>query len=209
MSYEEKIKDKITTGDDLPKKLEISVLRYFWQSNPVINKKSDSIPRFLRKIDVLNNFSENELRILSKHLHLRRFAPGEVVFKQGDLGVGFYLIFSGYTDIIVEVNSLENEQQDKGTKHVLTLEKYDSFGELALLQENSVRNASAISRQGCELLGIFKPDVEEMINSYPLVAAKLLQSVSLIVANRLFSLTREVQQLKFKLSSIEKKGKDA
>ncbi|MCR9204179.1 MAG: cyclic nucleotide-binding domain-containing protein [Halobacteriovoraceae bacterium] len=208
MSYEEKIKEKITTGDDLPKKLEISVLRYFWQSNPVINKKSDSIPRFLRKIDVLKNFSENELRILSRHLHLRRFSPGEVVFKQSDLGVGFYLIFSGYTDIIVEANSLENESQDKGTKHVLTLEKFDTFGELALLQDNSVRNASAISRQGCELLGIFKPDVEEMINSYPLVAAKLLQSVSLIVANRLFSLTREVQQLKFKLSAAEK-GKNA
>lgn len=203
MSYEEKIKGKINDGEELPQKLEISVLRYFWQSNPVINKKSDSIPRFLRKIDVLNNFTENELRILSKYLHLRKFSPGEIVFKQGDLGVGFYLIFSGYTDVIVETSSLDKEGQSEGTKHVLTLEKFDSFGELALLQETSVRNASAISRQGCELLGIFKPDVEEMINSYPIVAAKLLQSVSLIVANRLFSLTREVQQLKYKLSTME------
>lgn len=203
MSYEDKINTKIKSGDHLPKKLEISVVKFFWQSNPIISKKSASIPRFLRRIDVLKNFSENELRILAKYLHLRKFSPGEIIFKQGELGVGFYLIYSGYADIIVEANSLDNDPEKKGTRHVLTLEKSDYFGELALLQENSVRNASAISRQGCELLGIFKPDVEELISTHPLIAAKLLQSVSLIVANRLFSLTREVQELKYKISTLE------
>lgn len=202
MSYEKEINKKIEDKKPLPEKLEISVLRYFWQSNPLVGNKKDSIPRFLRKIDVLSNFSENELRILAKYLHLRRFHSGETVFRQGDLGVGFYLIYSGYADIIVSSNSENEEEQD--SRHILTLEKGDYFGELALLQEISVRNASAVSRQGCELLGLFKPDVEELINHYPVIAAKLLQSISLIVANRLFSLTREVQELKYKLSSLEK-----
>lgn len=202
MSYEKEIQGRIEEKKLLPEKLEISVLRYFWQSNPILGKKHDSIPRFLRKLEVFSNFSENEQRILAKYFHLRKFSSGEVIFKQGDLGVGFYLIYSGYADIIFE--SSDDQISSNESKHIITLEKSDYFGELALLQDMSVRNASAISRQGCELLGIFKPDVEELINQYPVIAAKLLQSVSLIVANRLFSLTKEVQELKYKLNSVEK-----
>lgn len=209
MSFEENLKNKIKSGDELPEKLEISVLRYFWQSNHLVNKKEDSIPRFLRKIDALENFSDNELRILSKYLHFRKFANGEVIFKQGEQGVGFYLIYSGFTDIIVKGNQAELGIEEEDTKNVLTLERFDNFGELALLQENSIRNATAVSRQGTELLGIFKPDIEEMINTYPLIAAKLLQSVSYIVATRFFALTREVQQLKYKVMSLEKREKNA
>lgn len=204
MSYEKEILEKIDGNGPLPEKLEISVLRYFWQSNPIMGKKVDSIPKFLRKIDVLKNFTENELRILAKFLHLRKFSAGETIFNQRELGVGFYLIYSGYTDIVVAgTDSLENEKE-KNLGHILTLEKYDYFGELALLQQNSSRSATAISRQGCELLGLFRPDLDQMINIYPLIAAKLLQSVSLIVANRLFSITREVQELKYKINILEK-----
>ena len=208
MSYEQDIKEKIDTHGQLPTKVEISVLKYFWQSNPLVSRKKNTIPRFLRRIGVFSNLTENELRILSKYLHHRKFSPGETIFKQGDLGVGFYLIFSGYTDIIVNPMTTEDGAKKETTKHILTLEKGDYFGELALLQDISVRNASAISRQGCEVLGIFKPDIEELINSYPLIAAKLLQSVSLIVANRLFSLTKEFQELKYKMRALEKVKND-
>lgn len=204
MSYEKEVSELIEGKRPLPEKLEISVLRYFWQSNPIIGKKVDSIPKFLRKIEVLKNFTENELRILAKFLHLRKFNVGETIFNQGEPGVGFYLIYNGYTDIVVaETDSLDSEKE-KRPVHILTLDKYDYFGELALLQQNSTRSATAISRQGCELLGLFKPDVDELIKIYPLIAAKLLQSVSLIVANRLFSITREVRELKYKINILEK-----
>ena len=201
MSYEKEIKEKIDNHEELPEKLDISVVKYFWQSNPIIGKKVDSVPRFLRRMEVLQNFTENELRILAKFLHLRKFGAGETIFKQGELGVGFYFIYNGYTDVVFDY---QNDSIDDDAKHVVTLEKFDYFGEMALLQQNSLRNASAISRQGCELLGLFKPDMDQLINVYPLIAAKLLQSVSLIVANRLYSLTREVKELKYKVQTLEK-----
>ena len=206
MSYEKEISEKIEKNEQLPEKLEISVLKYFWQSNPIMGKKVDSIPKFLRRIEVLKNFTENELRILAKFLHVRKFNAGETIFTQGELGVGFYFIYSGYTDLNVLDSEISKDSDDEGkrARHIITLEKYDYFGELALLQQGSTRNASAVSRQGCELLGLFKPDVDQLINIYPLIAAKLLQSISLIVANRLFSLTREVQELKYKINTMEK-----
>lgn len=204
MSYEKEINQKIENNEQLPKKLDISMVKYFWQANPLSSVKGGNIPKFLRGIEVLKNFSENELRILSQFMHLRRFENKEVVFRQHDLGVGFYFLYVGNVDVIVDSN---NEESSENSNYLLSLEKGDYFGELALLQENSTRNATVVSRGNTELLGIFKPDVENLIDNHPVVAAKLLQSVSLIIANRLFSVTREVRELKYKLSQIEQ-GKD-
>lgn len=197
-SYEEEIVDNISSGKGLPGKLDISTVKYFWQASPLTRGGDSLIPKFLRSIRVLENFTDNELRILSKSLHLRTFDDGETVFKQGDLGVGFYLILSGHVDIVVESDNSEEE------KFIITLEKGDYFGELALLQNRSIRNATVVSRETTELLGIFKPDMEELISSEPVVATKILQSVSTIVANRLFSITQEVKRLKHKIAMFER-----
>ncbi|MBT3584165.1 MAG: cyclic nucleotide-binding domain-containing protein [Halobacteriovoraceae bacterium] len=197
-SFEKEVKDKFDESNQLPEKIDISMAKYFWQANPLVGRKEDSIPKYLRKVNVLKNFSDNELRVLSTFMHTRDFSDKEVIFKQTDLGMGFYFIFSGMVDVIVE----DEGSKDSNSDLILTLEKYDYFGELALLQENSVRNATVISREGCQLLGIFKPDLDHLIHSDPVVATKLLQSVSVIIANRLFSLTKEVRELKFKISQL-------
>lgn len=193
--------DKSKVKED---RLDIPVMKYLWQSGPFGSGSEDNIPKFLRKIEVLKNFSDNELRILSKFLHQRNFSGGEIIFKQGSLGIGLYFILSGQVDIVVERDRFENHEGAEIRENlVITLEKFDYFGELALLQEGSIRNATAYSKENCTVLGIFRPDVDDLIEEYPIVAAKLLQSVAMIVANRLFSLTSEVRRLKAKLSKWE------
>lgn len=201
MSYEEDIKKDVEQNKKLPGKLNISVIKYFWQINPLTGSREGSIPRFLRTIEVFKNFSDNELRILAKFLHIRSFGHKEIIFNQGELGIGFYIIYSGLVEVLID-DQAEGGQHQREPFIILPLEKGDYFGELALLQEKSARNATVRSRENCELLGIFKPDVEELIQYHPIVAAKLLQSISVIVANRLFSITREVKDLKFRLAQL-------
>ncbi len=204
-SYEKEVKELIEKGAELPKKLDIPMLKYFWQSSPLARGKESSIPRFLRKIVVLKDFTENELRILSRYMHVRRFADGEAVFRQGDLGIGLYYVFSGRVDVIVEQDNVMTpaEEELPKARHVISLEKFDYFGELALLQDNSERNATVIAREGCVLIGVFKPDLDELINDYPIVATKFLQSISIIITHRLISITLEVRSLKFKIAQLE------
>lgn len=204
--FEEDLKKKFEEGKDLPERLDIPMIKYFWQASPLSGTRKTSIPKFLRKIEVFKIFSDNELRILTKFLHHRTFSNGECIFKQGDMGVGFYLLFSGHIDIIVADEHADDlsEEKDKATRLVVSLERTDTFGELALLRDGSIRNATAVARESCELLGIYKPDIEELITLHPVVAAKLLQSISVIVANRLFSITKEVRMLKYKIMQLEK-----
>lgn len=206
-SYESEQRANLLSGDDSPENVNIATLKYFWLSNPILST-GKNIPKFLRAIPVLGIFTDNELRILSKHMHHRSFGDGEIIFRQNDVGFGFYLIYAGHVDIMVNNRDEETESASTGAEsdvsRLLTLESGEYFGELSLLQEHSVRNASAISRQGCELLGLFKPDVDQLIIQYPVIAAKLLQSVSQIIANRFYSLSREVRELKFQLAQLEK-----
>ena len=87
----------------------------------------------------------------SKHMHHRSFGDGEVIFRQNDVGFGFYLLYAGHVDIMVNVREEESADvnNDQDVTRILTLESGEYFGELSLLQEHSVRNASAVSRQGC------------------------------------------------------------
>jgi len=138
-------------------------------------------------------------------MHFRKFSEKEVVFRQNDVGIGFYFIYSGRVDVIIEGQKSEDQEaaENLGT-YLLSLNRFAYFGELALLQENSLRNATVIAREPTELLGIFKPDIEELIQTNPNVVAKLLQSISLIVSQRLTSMTREIRELKYRISELEK-----
>lgn len=211
MTWENKIQNDIDEKKPLPEKLNFSILKYFWQASPLSGGGDTAIPKFLRSIKVLRNFSDNELRILSSYLHLRHFTSKEIIFEQDDNGVGFYFIYSGQVEILAKNYKLDNHDQlievveeepsskNVGMMHITTLEKRDHFGEIALLQDNSMRTATAIAKESCSLIGIFKPDMNELINDHPVVAAKLLQSISIILADRLSSVAKEMKVLKYRL----------
>lgn len=194
-SYEQEIEKKLANKEALPETLDIPTLKYFWQANPLVRNKQ-TIPKFLRKVQVLSNFTDYELMILSRFMHYRNFAKDECVFKEGDIGVGFYLILSGTVRICTACD-------DGGSNLVVSLDRNEYFGELAILQEKGVRNASAIAGEQSELLGIFKPDLEKMIHSHPIIATKFLHSISIITANRFYNVTSEIKRLKQKVALLE------
>ena len=199
-SYEKEVRSRIAQGKGLPEKVDFSLLRFFWQASPFNRGKGNNIPRFLKEVTVLKNFTDNQLRILSNFLHLRKFKNDEIIFSQDEFGIGFYFIFSGN----VGIEAIDREGGKEVSKFIISLEKYDYFGELALLQNNGLRTATATSRGDTEILGIFKPDLDSLMEDHPTVATKLLQSVSIILANRLTSITKEIKSYKLKIEELEK-----
>lgn len=194
-SYENEVKNSGLSGNS--KRIDIGVMKYLWMANPLSGVRKDSIPRFLRNVELLKNFSDNELRILAKFMHNRKFAENEVIFNEGDIGIGFYFIFSGNVEL-----SQKYESQEYSTEF-LKLEEFSYFGEMALLQDGNPRTASAMAKTPCELVGIFKPDLDHMIEHYPVIAAKLVQSISLALAERLYFLTEEASKMSRKIEKLQ------
>ena len=200
-SYENEIKSAGEKKQNLLTRIDFSMMKYLWLANPLSGARRDSIPRFLRNVELLKEFSDNELRILAKYMHSRKFSEGEVIFRQGEIGIGFYFIYSGVVELDFKEESVENQN-----KKFLELNEFNFFGELALLQENHPRGATAIAKERCELVGIFKPDLNVLIEYHPRLAAKLIQSMSIAIAERLYHLAIEASKLNKKLKALEEKN---
>lgn len=201
MSYEKDIMEKFNKGEPSGERLEISTLKYLWDASPLSFLTKESYHDFFKKISVLNSFSDNEVRIFTKFLHRREFQPNEVIFKQGDSGYGFYFIFNGSVNIFSNHNPAS---QDHG-ELIIRLEKRQYFGEMGLLEEFNRRSATIVAAENTTLLGIFKPDLESMLELYPVLGAKFLRETALIMANRMGQLTREIVTLKKKVKELEQK----
>jgi CRP/FNR family cyclic AMP-dependent transcriptional regulator len=199
MSYEKEMMEKMTAGEPTGDRLDIPLLRYLWEASPVTFFNKDSYHEFFKKIAVLNSFSDNEVRLFTKFLHRREFMTNEVIFKQGDTGYGFYFIFSGS----VKVFSNPAPQSEDIGDFIIKLEKSQYFGEMGLLEEFNRRSATVIAAENSVLLGIFKPDLDRMLELYPVVGAKFLKETALIMANRMGSITREIVALKKKIKELE------
>ncbi|MBY0413147.1 MAG: cyclic nucleotide-binding domain-containing protein [Bdellovibrionales bacterium] len=198
-SYEKELKETDVKDDNLTKKLDFGVMKYLWMANPLSRVRRDSIPRFLRNVELLKNFSDNELRLLSKYMHSRKFSEGDVIFRENEIGIGFYFIFSGLIEL-----SKADFGHEVGEEKFLILDEFSYFGEMALLQDGNPRSATAIAKSPCELVGIFKPDLEHLIEKHPTIAAKLIQSISLALADRLYYLTEEASKLSRRLRKVER-----
>ncbi len=189
-------------------RLTIRTLKYFWQNSPLAGKSEKNIPRFLRKIKVLKNFTDYELRIFTKFIHKRNYSNDETIFREGDTGFGFYMIVQGQIEIYTSRNRLVEDTSESYDQFVIQLSSREYFGELSLLESQNIRNATAIAKQNSSLLVIYKPDIEEMIERYPLVGAKFLQSISFIMAMRFNRVTDEIKILKEKVNLLERKLND-
>ena len=121
-------------------------------------------------------------------IHKRNYLTEEIIFYQGDPGIGLYIIVEGEVMI-----SRESDEGDKITLAVI--QKGDFFGELALI-DNEKRSASAIAKSDTKLSVIFKPDLDEFIEKYPKKGIKILEGIAEITAMRLRSLNENYFNLR-------------
>ncbi len=201
MSYEKKLMEKNSKGEPSTDRLDIPLLKYLWDASPLSFLTKESYHDFFKKVSVLSSFSDNEIRLFTKFLHRREFMTNEVIFKQGDSGYGFYFIFSGSVNIFAN-HYPQNEDQGE---FIIRLDKRQYFGEMGLLEEFNRRSATVTAAENTVLLGIFKPDLERMLEQYPVLGAKFLGETSLIMANRMGQLTREIIVLKKKVKELEQR----
>jgi CRP-like cAMP-binding protein len=202
MSFEREMMDKMSHGESTTDRLDIPLLKYLWEASPLSFLAKESYHEFFKKISVLSSFSDNEVRLFTKYLHRREFTTNEVICRQGDSGYGFYFIFSGAVNIYSNHQTINTE--DPGDL-IVRLEKRQYFGEMGLLEEFNRRSATVMAAENTVLLGIFKPDLERMLEMHPVLGAKFLRETALIMANRMGQLTREIVSLKKKMKELEQR----
>jgi len=99
-----------------------------------------------------------------------RFAAGERVFDEGDVGATMYIVQTGRVRLF---RSVEEQEQDLGV-----MEKGDFFGEMSIL-EGLPRTVSAAAVEDAELIEINSMTFDKMIKSNIEIAIRMLRKLSI------------------------------
>ncbi len=150
----------------------------FWSN--VLRKKSEagkSLSDMLKSIPIFSGLSKSELKKVEQIVHLRNYRKQEVVFRQNEPGVGMYAIRSGKVDIVYDL-------EKHSARPLAHFETGDFFGEMALLDE-APRSASAVAGEPSELIGLFRPDLLDLIDRNPRLGVKIILPLSKLLGERL------------------------
>ena len=129
---------------------------------------------FLKRISWFEDLDERSLEAIERAAVEQSYKPGQEIVRQGDTGVGAFIIRSGKVDIV----------QDKGGKEIklATLGPGDVFGEMALLDEFP-RSASARAVEPTTALGIQRWHFRGILESHPQIALALLPMLTRRIRN--------------------------
>ena len=83
--------------------------------------RSSATQHELARVELLSGLSGQVLQQLAKRMEREEVAPGTTIFREGDEGDRFYVVFSGMLSV---------SQRDRGNQGVLRPGDY--FGEVAL-----------------------------------------------------------------------------
>lgn len=156
-------------------------------------RKSPSID-LLTHVPIFANLNRRELIAIDRILHQREYLPDEIIFRQGEPGMGMYVVQRGHVAIISEPQNQQLYEMQDG----------DFFGEVALLDEGP-RSATAVARTGSTLLGFFQPDLFDLINRNPRLGVKVVLSVARHVGLRLRQADDWVTALTAELEAVRHK----
>jgi CRP/FNR family cyclic AMP-dependent transcriptional regulator len=178
------------------------MINVLWENLFKKEEKSQKITKLLHQNKIFETLTKKELRIVEELVHERHYRAGETVFRQGEIGIGMYIIAKGAVDISVveldDVSSTDNFSEVLITK----LKKGDFFGELSLVEDNGKRTAHATASEDSALIGFFKPDLNVILQSHPSIGSKITMNLAEVVGRRLKSTTEKITQLRNEMKMI-------
>ncbi len=153
-------------------------------------KKSEnaSVTEVLKQNVLFKTLTRREIRYLGSLVYERVYQTDEPIFKQNDRGIGMYVISKGRVAI---------RTQSTGGEELLvtTLAENSFFGELALVDPDNIRTASAIALERTVVIGFFKPDLMELLERKPAMGVKILFQLSTVLGRRLLETTDKITQM--------------
>ncbi len=167
----------------------------FWGN---IFKRQDQQDTYtlLKKVPLFEAMSPREMDAVERIMHRREYRAGEVIFRQGEPGVGMYVVQHGLVEIIYEPSG----------KVLVELRDGDFFGEIALLNETP-RSATAKATTASTLWGLFQPDLLDLLARDPRLGVKLMVPLAQIAGRRLIRADAQMQALREELAQCEAEKK--
>ena len=149
------------------------------------------LPEDLATVSMLSVLSEEALQELAVMATSKSYAPGEVIFKEGDPGESLHVVLKG----VVKIFTYNSQGAE------LTLQTYtpgQSFGELAVL-DPAPRSASAVALDDTDTGELGRQDLERVLDREPGASRRILGMITRQLTEAQEALKREKQVLEVRV----------
>jgi CRP-like cAMP-binding protein len=135
----------------------------------------------LRQVPLFAGVAPAKLKLLAFTSDRVTYAPGQILFKQGDVGDAAYVVLSGSADVMVD--------SPTGQIKVAEVAPNSIVGEIAILC-NVSRTATVRANTAVEALRIRKDHFLRLLGEYPEMTVEIMR----VLADRLSHTTAELTE---------------
>ena len=129
----------------------------------------------LKGLTLFKALSAREVRELDELLHDRSYQKDEVIFDEGDAGLGLFVVLRGRVKASSSHAALQQLAPEFGPG--------DFFGELALFEE-AERTARAVAMEPTDVLALFRTEFFSLLERDHRIGVKILLELSRVVVLR-------------------------
>jgi CRP/FNR family transcriptional regulator len=129
----------------------------------------------LRKLDVFSDLTFSEALEVDELLHERVYEKGEVVFEEGDIGHGIFVVVSGKVRVDPSCQILKDAILEFGPGEML--------GELTLFEE-APRFAKAVAIERTVMVALFRAEFSSLLTRNTKIGVKVLVRLSTTLSRR-------------------------
>ena len=142
--------------------------------------------RELKSVILFKKLTARELRELEELLHERTYQKDEVIFDEGDVGLGLFVVVNGRVKVCSSHAALKHLAPEFGPG--------DFFGELALFDE-APRTARAVAMEPTQILALFRREFFSLMEQDRGIGVKILFELSRTICRRSRNLVLHEQHL--------------
>lgn len=125
----------------------------------------------LARVDLFSSLDRKDLQMLARSCQERMYSAGSPLIKQGDTGVGLYVIISGHVKVTL-ANNPDRPEEDLGTQGPGSV-----LGEMALL-DDLPRSATVTAVDDVTALLLPVWEFRTTVRNHPEIALKMLAAMS-------------------------------
>jgi trk/ktr system potassium uptake protein len=123
------------------------------------------LAHMLHKIEFFTPLTVGQLEQVLPHVRIHSFEPGETVFRQGEVGDAFYIVYKGSVTVRLKRMLFLS-------KTVATLSEGDFFGEIALVSSEP-RTATIVAAGPTLLFTLISDDFQFVLSENPAAALEM------------------------------------
>lgn len=130
----------------------------------------------LSKIPVFNDLPEADQLHLQNTLQVKALKPGEILFREGEVGEHFYIVINGELEILLGIGT-----EDELILNIIGPGEY--LGEMSLIVPGGERTATARAKGNVKLFAMSRDEFNTLLEQHPM----LVQSMVHVLSERLGS----------------------